>query len=60
MFLADPWMVDALKKLQKAIEEEGLDRPLERPYSVQPSVRDLKLVARELVIGQEGMAVPQR
>lgn len=53
-------VVDALEKLRIAIEEEGLDRHLERPYSIQPSVKDLKLVAWELVVGPEGVAVPQR
>jgi superfamily II DNA or RNA helicase/DnaJ-domain-containing protein 1 len=44
-------VVTALEKLRKAVQDEGLDRPLERPYSIQPSVRDLKLVAWELVVG---------
>lgn len=49
-------MLDALRKLRAAIEGEGLDRPLERPYSVQPSVKDMKLVAWELVIGPNGLS----
>lgn len=48
-------MMEALRHLRSAIESEGLDRPLERPYSVQPSVKDLQLVAWELVIGPEGL-----
>jgi len=48
-------MIEALRQLRSAIESEGLDRLLERPYSVQPSVKDLQLVAWELVIGPEGL-----
>ena len=48
-------MLTELRKLQAAIEGEGLDRPLERPYSVQPSVKDLKLVAWELVVGPDDL-----
>lgn len=48
-------MLTELRKLRTAIEGEGLDRPLERPYSVQPSVKDLKLVAWELVVGPDGL-----
>jgi len=47
---------EALRKLREAIEAEGLDRPLERPYSVQPSAKDLKLVAWELVVGPDGFS----
>ena len=47
---------EALRKLREAIEAEGLDRPLERPYSVQPSAKDLKLVAWELVVGSDGFS----
>jgi len=43
-------VVTGLANLRKAVQDEGLDRPLERPYSVQPSVRDLKLIAWELVV----------
>jgi len=50
-----PMVLDALRKLRGAIEAEGLDRPLERPYSVQPSVKDLKLVAWELVVPPAGL-----
>jgi len=46
-------MVEALRKLRRAIESEGLDRPLQRPYSIQPSVKDLKLVAWELVVAPD-------
>ena len=45
-------VVMSLENLRKAVEDEGLDRPLERPDSVQPSVRDLKLIAWELVVKQ--------
>ncbi len=48
-------MLTELRKLRAAVEAEGLDRPLERPYSVQPSVKDLKLVAWELVVGPDGL-----
>ncbi len=48
-------MLPELRKLRAAIEAEGLDRPLERPYSVQPSVKDLKLVAWELVVGPDSL-----
>jgi SAM-dependent methyltransferase len=46
-------IIDALKKLKAGIEAEGLDHRLMRPPSVQPSVRDLELVAWELIIGPE-------
>ena len=45
----------SLQSLKAAIEEEGLDRPLHRPDSAQPSVRDLELVTWELVVGPEGL-----
>ena len=48
----------ALAALREAIQAEGLDRPLQRPETKQPSVEDLELVAWELVIGPEGF--PQR
>ena len=48
--------LDALRKLRGAIETEGLDRPLERSYSLQSSVKDLKLVAWELVVGPDGLS----
>ncbi len=44
-------VVQTLRPLKAAIEAEGLDRPVTRPESVQPSVRDLQLVAWELVVG---------
>jgi hypothetical protein len=47
-------VLSELRRLRAAIEAEGLDRPLERPYSIQPSVKDLKLVAWELVVGPDG------
>jgi hypothetical protein len=34
----------------KALEAEGLDRPIVRPPSHVPSVRDLELVCWELII----------
>lgn len=40
----------ALQELKSAIEEEGLDRPIQRPGSAQPSIRDLELIAWELVV----------
>ena len=40
----------ALQGLKEAIVEEGLDRPLVRPSSGEPSVRDLELIAWELVL----------
>jgi hypothetical protein len=43
-------MLDALRALWTAIETEGLDRPLPRPEAQKPSVRDLELVAWELVV----------
>jgi len=49
-----PELRAALQELKAAIEEEGLDRPLKRPDSAQPSVRDLELVAWELVVGPDG------
>ena len=49
-----PDLSTVLRELKAAIEEEGLDRPVPRPYSTQPSVRDLELVAWELVVGRDG------
>ena len=40
----------ALNMLKDAILAEGLDRPLMRPDTKQPSVEDLELVAWELVV----------
>ncbi len=48
-----PDLSTVLRGLKGAIEEEGLDRPLQRPDSAQPSVRDLELVAWELVVGPD-------
>ena len=45
----------ALTMLRAAIQAEGLDRPLRRPDTKQPSVEDLELVAWELVVGPEGL-----
>jgi hypothetical protein len=48
-------MLRLLGDLWAAIEAEGLDRPIARPTTAQPSVRDLQLVAWELVVGPEGL-----
>ena len=48
-------IVPALTMLREAIQIEGLDRPLQRPDTKQPSVEDLELVAWELVVGPEGL-----
>ena len=48
-------IVPALTMLQAAIQSEGLDRPLHRPDTKQPSAEDLELVAWELVVGPEGL-----
>ena len=44
-------ILSGLRNLWTSIEGEGLDRPLPRPETRVPSVRDLELVAWELVIG---------
>ena len=46
---------EALAALWTAIEAEGLDRPLPRPERHKPSVRDLELVAWELIVGPDGL-----
>ena len=48
-------VVEALSTLRTAIQIEGLDRPLQRPDTRQPSVEDLGLVAWELVVGPDGL-----
>lgn len=48
-------VAEALNSLREAIHTEGLDRPLPRPNTKQPSVEDLELVAWELVVGPEGL-----
>jgi hypothetical protein len=48
-------LLDALRNLKAAIEVEGIDRRIQRPPSREPSVRDLELVAWELVVGPEGL-----
>ena len=48
-------MVPALTMLKEAIQIEGLDRPLQRPDTKQPSVEDLELVTWELVVGPEDL-----
>jgi hypothetical protein len=53
-----PELRTALEPLKAAIKEEGLDRPLQRPDSTQPSVRDLELVAWELVVSPDGHHPP--
>ena len=45
-------VVQALAALREAILAEGLDRPLVRPDTRQPSVEDLELIAWELVVEQ--------
>ncbi len=47
-------LLPALRDLWAAIESEGLDRPLERPATRQPSIRDLELVAWELIVSEPG------
>lgn len=49
-------IIEVLRRLWETIQAEGLDRPVSRPASVQPTVRDLELVAWELVVGPEGLA----
>ena len=48
-------LLPQLLGLDSAVRAEGLDRPLARPDSRQPSVRDLELVAWALVVGPEGL-----
>jgi len=48
-------LAEALVDLREAIQAEGLDRPIQRPDTKQPSVEDLELVAWELVVGPEGL-----
>ncbi len=48
-------LVPALTTLREAIQAEGLDRPIQRPDTRQPSVEDLELVAWELVVGPDGL-----
>ena len=48
-------LLPRLRELDEAVQAEGLDRPLSRPDSRQPSVRDLELVAWALVVGPEGL-----
>ena len=50
-------VVPALTMLKNAIQSEGLDRPLHRPDTKQPSVEDLELVAWEIVVGPEGLPI---
>ena len=50
-------LVPALTALREAIQAEGLDRPIQRPDTRQPSVEDLELVAWELVVGPQGLPV---
>lgn len=44
-----------LETLMLGLEAEGLDRPIQRPPSHEPSVRDLELVCWELVVTPEMM-----
>ena len=48
-------LVSALTALREAIQAEGLDRPIQRPNTKQPSIEDLELVAWELVVGPDGL-----
>ena len=48
-------LVPALTALREAIQAEGLDRPIQRPNTKQPSIEDLELVAWELVVGPDGL-----
>ena len=48
-------LVPALTALREAIQAEGLDRPIQRPNTKQPSIEDLELVAWELVVGPGGL-----
>lgn len=50
--------VEALRRLWTAIEGEGLDRPMPRPMTPEPSARDLELVAWELVVNTKKRAEP--
>jgi hypothetical protein len=43
-------VAERLASLMEGLAAEGLDRPIERPPSRQPSVRDLELVCWELVL----------
>ena len=43
-------VVDGLNSLREAILAEGLDRPISRPATRQPTITDLELVAWELII----------
>ena len=48
-------LVPALTALRDSIQAEGLDRPIQRPNTKQPSIEDLELVAWELVVGPDGL-----
>ena len=48
-------VVQGLTALREAVQAEGLDRPIARPETKQPSVEDLELVAWELVVGPDGL-----
>jgi len=43
-------VMEALQRLWEALEAKGLDRPLPRPVSTEPTERDLQLVCWELVL----------
>ena len=43
-------VIDGLERLWEALRAKGLDRPLERPVSREPTERDLQLVCWELVV----------
>jgi hypothetical protein len=46
-------VLEHLRALWKGLQAEGLDRPIVRPSSREPSERDLELVAWELVVTPE-------
>ena len=48
-------VVQGLTALREAVRAEGLDRPIRRPDTRQPSIEDLELVAWELVVGPDGL-----
>lgn len=46
-------VVERLQALWDGLQAEGLDRPIERPSSKEPSVRDLELVCWELIVTEK-------
>lgn len=51
-------VVERLRALWGGLQAEGLDRPIVRPPSREPSERDLELVAWELVVTPEMLQEP--